>query len=146
MWSSRPATAPMKALIPAAGRGLRAWPKAGLVPKVLLEIDGKPILQRNIEILRDCLGIRDITIIVGYLHEQIRGLFGDGGGLGVSIRYVDCTNPDIGLARGMLLTRDQFHEPFVPFSATSCTSLPITAACWTTCRPISTPSAVCSAP
>jgi NDP-sugar pyrophosphorylase family protein len=45
----------MKALIPAAGRGLRAWPKASVVPKVLLEIDGKPILQRNIEILRDCL-------------------------------------------------------------------------------------------
>lgn len=113
MRSSRPATAAMKALLPAAGRGLRAWPKASLVPKVLLEIDGKPILQRNIEILRDCLGIRDITIIVGYLHEQIRGLFGDGGGLGVSIHYVACATPDIGLARGMLLTREQFREPFV---------------------------------
>ena len=72
MRSSRPGSSAMQALIPAAGRGLRAWPKASAIPKVLLEIDGKPILQRNIEILRDCLGIRDITIIVGYLQEQIR--------------------------------------------------------------------------
>ena len=55
MRSSHPAISGMKALIPAGGRGLRAWPKASVVPKVLLEIDGKPILQRNIEILRDCL-------------------------------------------------------------------------------------------
>jgi choline kinase len=51
MRSSRSATPALKALIPAAGRGLRAWPKASAVPKVLLEIDGKPVLQRNIEIL-----------------------------------------------------------------------------------------------
>ena len=113
MRPSRFATPALKALIPAAGRGLRAWPKASALPKVLLEIDGKPVLQRNIEILRDCLGIRDITIIVGYLQEQIRRFFGGGSELGVSIRYVDCKNPDIGLARGMLLSRDQFREPFV---------------------------------
>jgi dTDP-glucose pyrophosphorylase len=103
----------MKGLIPAAGRGLRAWPKASAVPKVMLEIDGKPILQRNIEILRDCLGIRDITIIVGFLQERIRECFGDGGGVGVSIRYLECRNPDIGLARGMLLVKEEFREPFV---------------------------------
>jgi NDP-sugar pyrophosphorylase family protein len=108
-----PADAAMKALIPAAGRGLRAWPKASVVPKVLLEIDGKPILERNIEILRDCLGIRDITIIVGFLREQIRARLGDGAALGVSIRYLECPNPEIGLARGMILARDQFPEPFV---------------------------------
>jgi len=100
-------------LIPAAGRGLRAYPRTRDVPKVLLEIDGRPILQRNIEILRDCLGIRDITVIVGYLADQIRARLGDGSGLGVTLRYVECPNPDIGLARGMLLVKDRFREPFV---------------------------------
>jgi NDP-sugar pyrophosphorylase family protein len=100
-------------LIPAAGRGLRAYPRTRDVPKVLLEIDGLPILQRNIEIMRDCLGIRDITVIVGYLADQIRARLGEGSGLGVTLRYVECPNPDIGLARGMLLVRDRFREPFV---------------------------------
>jgi len=103
----------MKGLIPAAGRGLRAWPKTSAVPKVLLEIGGKPVLQRNIEILRDCLGVRDITVIVGYLQEQIRSRFGDGSDLGVSLRYAECRNPDVGLAHGVLLVKDQFREPFV---------------------------------
>ena len=103
----------MKGLIPAAGRGLRAWPKASVIPKVLLEIDGRPIIERNIEILRDCLGIRDIVVIVGYLQEQIRQRLGDGSRLGVSLRYVECPNPDVGLARGVLLVKDEFREPFV---------------------------------
>ncbi len=100
-------------LIPAAGRGLRAYPKTVEIPKVLLELDGRPIVQRNIEILRDCLGIRDITIIIGYLGEQIRDCLGDGSRMGVTLSYLECPNPDIGLARGMLLAKDRFHEPFV---------------------------------
>jgi UDP-N-acetylglucosamine diphosphorylase / glucose-1-phosphate thymidylyltransferase / UDP-N-acetylgalactosamine diphosphorylase / glucosamine-1-phosphate N-acetyltransferase / galactosamine-1-phosphate N-acetyltransferase len=101
------------ALIPAAGRGIRAYPKTASIPKVLLEIDGRSIIQRNIEILRDCLGIHEITIIVGYLREQIIDRLGDGRQLGVSLRYVKCTDPDHGLARGMLLVRDQFKDRFI---------------------------------
>lgn len=102
-----------RALIPAAGNGRRAYPKTKDIPKVLLEVDGKPIIERNIEILRDDLAIRDITIIVGYRSDQIRKRLGDGNRLGVTLRYVECANPDTGLARGMLLARQLFHEPFV---------------------------------
>ena len=56
-----------QALIPAAGRGVRAWPKTTRVPKVLLAIDGKSLLERNIELIRDSLGIHDFTIITGFL-------------------------------------------------------------------------------
>ncbi|MBV9957428.1 MAG: glycosyltransferase [Acidobacteria bacterium] len=101
------------ALIPAAGRGIRAYPKTVYMPKVMLEIDGRPIIERNVEILRDSLGIRDITIIVGYLGEQIRERLGDGGRLGVSIRYVECPEPEIGLARGVLLAKQFFNAPFI---------------------------------
>lgn len=102
-----------RALIPAAGKGVRAYPKTAYVPKVLLEIDGRPLLQRNIEILRDKLGIRDITIIVGYLREQIENMLGNGAALDVSLRYVHCPDPEIGLARGILLSEGLFTEPFV---------------------------------
>jgi NDP-sugar pyrophosphorylase family protein len=102
-----------KALIPAAGRGIRAFPKTQYLPKPLLEIDGKTLLQRNIEILRDALGIHDITIIVGYEGEQIISRFGSGSLLGVSLRYVKCNDPDTGLARGLLLAEEVMTEPFV---------------------------------
>lgn len=102
-----------KALIPAAGRGIRAFPKTQYLPKPLLEIDGKTLLQRNIEILRDALGIHDITIIVGYEGEQIIRRFGSGAALDVSLRYLKCNEPDMGLARGMLLAEEVLTEPFV---------------------------------
>ena len=102
-----------KALIPAAGRGIRAHPKTQYLPKALLEIDGKTLLQRNIEILRDKLGIHDITVIIGYEGEQIISRFGSGSPLGVSLRYLKCNDPDIGLARGMLLAEEVLREPFV---------------------------------
>ena len=50
-----------KALIPAAGRGIRAFPKTQYLPKPLLEIDGKTLLQRNIEILRDDLDRKSVV-------------------------------------------------------------------------------------
>ncbi|MBS1806650.1 MAG: glycosyltransferase [Acidobacteria bacterium] len=102
-----------QALIPAAGRGLRAYPKTQYTPKPLLEIDGKTLLQRNIEILRDALAIKDITIIVGYEGEQIISRYGSGKSLGVSLRYLKCDEPDIGLARGMLLAEEVMQQPFI---------------------------------
>ena len=64
-------------LIPAAGRGVRAYPHTATVPKSMLEVDGVPNLQRNVELLRDQLGIRDIRIVVGYHGDVIRQHFGD---------------------------------------------------------------------
>ena len=102
-----------RALIPAAGRGFRAYPKSKHTPKVLLPVDGKPIVQRNVELLRDSLGIRDITVIVGYGKDQIKDYLGDGDRFGVSLKYLDCAQPGLGLARGMLLAKECFDEPFV---------------------------------
>ena len=42
-------------VILAAGRGVRAYPSTKHMPKALLEVGGKPLIQRNIEILRDQL-------------------------------------------------------------------------------------------
>jgi dTDP-glucose pyrophosphorylase len=102
-----------QALIPAAGRGLRAYPKTENVPKVLLKVDGQPLLVRNLVILRDALGIRDVTVIVGHLGDQVCGLLGDGSQFGISVRYVECREHERGLAYGVSLARDHFTEPFV---------------------------------
>ena len=103
----------LKGLIPAAGEGVRAYPAIRYVPKGLLEIAGKPLIVRNIEIMRDQLGVREITLIVGHLADQIHQVLGTGERLGVSLDYVECPDPKIGLAQGLLLALDRFTAPLV---------------------------------
>ena len=67
---------PVSVVILAAGKGTRAYPYTREIPKSLLEVDGKTILQRNIEILRDQVGIRDVLIVVGYKADLIEETFG----------------------------------------------------------------------
>jgi len=107
-------------LIPAAGQGVRAYPATHWVPKVMLEVAGKPLIERNIEILRDQLGVSEIVIIIGYLGDQIRAHLGDGSAFGVRLEYVDCADPTIGLARGILLAEKQLQRPFVTILGDEC--------------------------
>ena len=76
----------MKAFILAAGLGTRLQSLKLDVPKVMVPIGGKPLLQHHLEMLRD-QGIREIIINLHYLPEKITGVFGDGSGLGVNITY-----------------------------------------------------------
>ncbi len=101
------------ALIPAAGEGMRAYPKTRWIPKPLLEVAGKPLIQRNLEILRDEMGIEEAVIITGHLGDQIRERLGDGAQLGLRLIWVDCPEPKIGLANGMLLAEPHLEKPFV---------------------------------
>src|SRR5690606_5158872 len=95
------------------GQGVRAYPRTVHTPKVLLEVAGKPLLVRNLETLRDRLGIRDLIVIVGHMAQQVRACLGDGSAHGVTVRYVDVPDPKIGLARGLYLARPHLAEPFV---------------------------------
>ena len=65
-------SAELVGLIPAAGRGVRAYPYTRWVPKSMLEVDGVPLVQRNVELLRDQLDVREIVVVVGYRGEVIR--------------------------------------------------------------------------
>lgn len=100
-------------LIPAAGRGLRLYPFSKLIPKALIEIGGKPILQRNIEILRDELGTKKIYIIIGHMGETIKNRFGNGSNLGIEIKYIGCKDISAGLANGIYLAKDYIKSNFV---------------------------------
>ncbi len=79
---------PTKALILAGGRGTRLMPLTKDVPKPLIKVRGKPLLEHNLELLKR-FGIRDVIISVGYLHEQIKEYFKDGAAFGVNITYLD---------------------------------------------------------
>ena len=80
-------------MLAAGGRGRRIHPRSVRIPKVMLEVAGKPLLVRNVELLRDALGLREIVVVVGHLADFIRQSLGDGSGLGVALRYVD--NPGV---------------------------------------------------
>jgi dTDP-glucose pyrophosphorylase len=106
-------SAPRIAIIAAAGRGLRLHPRSIHVPKVMIEIAGKPLLTRHLERLRDELGITRLSIIVGHLGDQIREAYGDGSRFGVEIRYIE--NPEVARGLGTVFQVIEPHvdEPFI---------------------------------
>jgi NDP-sugar pyrophosphorylase family protein len=100
-------------VIPAAGRGLRLTPYTEDTPKVLFEIGGVTLLERNIVLFRDKLKLKKIYIILGHLGHQISDKFGDGSGLGIELHYVNCEDPSRGLAEGLLVLKDLINQPFI---------------------------------
>jgi NDP-sugar pyrophosphorylase family protein len=76
----------MKAVLLAAGKGTRLRPLTDEMPKVMIPIAGKPILEHHIVHLAEA-GIREIYINLHHLPERITSHFGDGGKWGVRIRY-----------------------------------------------------------
>ena len=90
-------------LIPAAGKGTRARPYTRDIHKGMLEINGRPNLERVIGTMRDEMGISEIVIVIGHLGDTIREHFGDGSQLGVKLHYVENTELDRGLAYSVYL-------------------------------------------
>jgi mannose-1-phosphate guanylyltransferase len=82
----------IKAVILAGGLGVRLRPLTYVVPKPMLPLGDKPILERIIMDLRD-QGVRDVVISCSYLARVIESYFGDGSWLGVNIKYVKSDRP-----------------------------------------------------
>ena len=78
---------PLDAVIVAGGRGMRLRPLTDDLPKPMLELDGKPILEYILERLF-LFGIQHVWISVGYEGEKLMHYFGNGEGLGLDIEYV----------------------------------------------------------
>ncbi|MFI4921382.1 MAG: N-acetylmuramate alpha-1-phosphate uridylyltransferase MurU [Gammaproteobacteria bacterium] len=76
----------MKAMILAAGRGVRLRPLTDTTPKPLLEVEGKPLIAHHLERLRDA-GYTHIIINTSWLAEMIQDHLGDGLRYGVHIHY-----------------------------------------------------------
>ena len=94
----------------AGGLGTRIQSVANDVPKPMINICGKPILQRQIENLRSC-GLTDITLVIGHLGNVISDFFGDGSAFGVNISYFVEDHP-LGTA-GALFKMPQLTDDFL---------------------------------
>ena len=89
----------MKAMILAAGRGERMRPLTDRLPKPLLTVGEKPLIQYHIENLV-AAGIREIVINTAWLGEQIQDFLGSGTKFGASIQWSE-ENPALETAGGI---------------------------------------------
>ena len=97
----------MKAVILAGGLGTRLRPYTKSLPKPMLPLGGKPILEYEIEWLKKN-GIKEIVVCVSYLRKKIENYFGDGRKFGIKIEYAISSKP---LATaGQLKTAEKFID------------------------------------
>lgn len=100
----------MKVVIMAGGKGSRIASVKSDVPKPMIPIAGKPILEWQIDCLRS-QGLNEITLVIGYLGNIIKAYFGDGSRFGVSISYFVEESP-LGTA-GALFKMPELTEDFL---------------------------------
>lgn len=103
-----------KAVIMAGGKGTRiASVTNDEIPKPMLAIGDKPILEHQIECLRDN-GVRDIIMVIGHLGNKISEYFGDGKKWDVNINYIE-ENEDkpLGTAGSLYFLKGELLEDFV---------------------------------
>ncbi|MEM6806085.1 MAG: nucleotidyltransferase family protein [Bacteroidota bacterium] len=90
--STKRSVLPVDAVIMAGGRGSRLQPLTDETPKPLLKIQGKPIIEYNIDQL-SLYGIDNIYISIKYLGDQIKRYYGSGEDRGVNFHYIEETTP-----------------------------------------------------
>ncbi len=83
---------PNRALLLAGGRGMRLHPITATLPKPMVTVAGRPILERLVLHLMSC-GIRRFTLSVNYLAHVIEEHFGDGSRFGCEIEYLRESEP-----------------------------------------------------
>lgn len=114
---------PARAMILAAGRGERMRPLTDAVPKSMLRVGGKPLIQYHVEALASA-GITELVINHAHLGEQIAAHLGDGSEYGVNITYSPETGQPLetggGIFKALPLLGD---EPFLVVNADIWTDL-----------------------
>ena len=101
----------MKAVILAAGEGMRLRPLTVSEPKVMIPIANKPILEYVVEALVKN-DVRDIAMVVGYRKERIMSHFEDGKKFGATIDYV-VQEKQLGNAHALSCARDRLSGEFM---------------------------------
>ena len=83
----------MKAVILAAGLGTRLQPYTFFIPKPMLPLGNKPLLEYLVEWVKQLKNIDEVIICVSYLHRTIEDYFEDGGRFGIKISYARSERP-----------------------------------------------------
>jgi mannose-1-phosphate guanylyltransferase/phosphomannomutase len=116
----------MKAVLMAGGFGTRLRPLTARVPKPMVPVGNKPIMEHTVELLR-AHGFDDLVVLLYFLPEAITGHFGDGSRWGVRIRYVT-PMADLGTAGAVRFAAGDLGEPVLVISADILTDFDLGAA------------------
>ncbi len=104
-----------KAIILAGGKGLKMRPFTYEMPKTMIPVNGRPVLEYIIENLRRH-DIRDLIISVGHMGNKIKQYFGDGSKFGVKINYLDQGKNEVGTAAPVFQAKKLIGEnPFLVY-------------------------------
>ena len=101
----------MIAVISAGGKGTRLSQVTIDIPKPMAKIASKPILEHQIDCLREN-GVKDIYLLIGYLGNVIKDYFKDGSSFGVNIHYVEEKEP-LGSGGGLFFLKDIIKDDFI---------------------------------
>jgi dTDP-glucose pyrophosphorylase len=104
-----------RVILMAGGLGTRLRPLTEDMPKPMLKVGNKPILETIIENFAK-YGFVNITISVNYKADMIKEYFGDGANLGVNIDYIE-ESKRLGTAGALSLIKDRPQEPFFVMNA-----------------------------
>jgi dTDP-glucose pyrophosphorylase len=104
-------TAPLMGAILAAGRGTRMAPFGEFMPKPLLPVGNRPLIEYQIETMRS-LGITEIAILIGHKGYMIAKVLGDGARFGVRLHYVEQTQM-FGIAHAVGRLEPVLTRPFL---------------------------------
>lgn len=112
----------MKAMIFAAGLGTRLKPFTDNHPKALAVVNGKPLLQRNIEYLKS-FGINEIVINVHHFADQIIEFLEENNYFGIEITISDETDQVLETGGGLVKAKANFEEDFLVMNVDILTDL-----------------------
>ncbi len=104
----------MEAVILAGGKGVRLAHLIKNIPKPLIKIDGKPVIEHQIILLRE-YGIKEIYILSGYLGGKIKEYLQDGKKWGVNIHHYQEEKP-LGTAGALKTLGNEIKEDFLVLS------------------------------
>jgi mannose-1-phosphate guanylyltransferase / phosphomannomutase len=116
----------MKAVIMAGGEGTRLRPLTCNLPKPMMPILDKPVMQYTVELLKKH-GITDIAVTLQYLPDEVIRYFGDGKDFGVSMRYFIEEFP-LGTAGSVKNGEDFLDETFIVVSGDALTDINLSRA------------------
>jgi hypothetical protein len=111
-------------VIMAGGEGTRLRPQTSNLPKPMLPLVGRPMMEHIVRLLRRH-GIIDIVVTVAFMPNAIRSYFGDGSELGVRMVYATEETP-LGTAGSVRNARDELTERFLVISGDVLTDIDLT--------------------
>lgn len=116
----------MKAVILAGGKGTRLRPLTCNIPKPMVPLLDRPVMEYTIELLKKH-GIKEIAVTTQHLPEVIRQYFGDGSEFGVHLHYFDEDTP-LGTAGSVKNAEEFLDETFIAISGDALTDFDLSAA------------------